>query len=464
MPPASETLRSSEGAFTVRTVTTRRLKVDHALKALPEVDDVAHLREALLGASHEDAERAWSASEAYVTVDGRLVDAAALESQVAALAEKARARVEAVLRHSVAALRAVEDGDHASAARALVAAGEVEEAAGRLDAAAACYRQALALGRKPRDRRAEGLALRRLARVARERGELDEALRLYLGGYEVAVAQRDAEGAVVGCQGVGNVYVDRGQWEQAREWYRRGLALAGEERPSRALWQLYANLAVVARRIGDLDASAEWLERAAAVVRALGDEAGTLPVENGRARLLEERGDHAAAEAAYRRSLEAEGPPAHRATVLSALADSLLAAGKPREAEAAARELERTALVHGLATLLPHAYRTLGGAARERGDEEAFVFYEQALDLSQAPGSPPIERAHTLAEYARWERVMGRAESAAARLEEALAIYRRLGTGPEIGRVERELARLRAQPGAAHGVEGERTNPDDGER
>jgi tetratricopeptide (TPR) repeat protein len=154
----------------------------------------------------------------------------------------------------------------------------------------------------------------------------------------------------------------------------------------------------------------------------------------------------------------------HRATVLSALADCLLAAGKPREAEAAARELERAALVHGLATLLPHAYRTLGGAARERGDEEAFVFYEQAMDLCRAPGAPPIELAHTLYEYARWEMAMGRAESAAARLEEALAIYRRLGTGPEIGRTERELYRVRAQPSAAHGVEGEADHPDDGER
>lgn len=431
----------------------RRLKVDHALKALPEVDDVVHLREALIGASREDAERAWTASEAYATVDGRLVDASALEAQIEALAERARARVEGVLRHSVAALRALERGDEAAAARALVDAGEVEEDAGRLDAADACYRQALALGRKPRDRAAEGLALRRLARVARERGDLDEALRLYLGAYEVAMAQREGEGAVVGCQGVGNVYVDRGQWEQAREWYRRGLSLAGEARPSRELWQLYSNLAVVARRTGELDASAEWLQRAAVVVRELGDEAGTLPVENGRARLLEARGDHAGAEAAYRRSLEAQGSPVHRATVLSNLADCLLAAGKPREAEAAARELERTALVHGLAPLLPNAYRTLGGAARDRGDGEAFVFYEQALDLCRAPGSPPIELAATQHEYARWEAAMGRAESAAARLEEALAIYRRLGTEPEIERVEREMDRVRAQHSAPQGVE-----------
>lgn len=439
----------------------RRLKVDRALEALPEVEDLAPLREALIGASREDGERAWAASAAYATVDARLVDAAALEARVTELAERERDRVEAVLRRSVAALRALEAGDEAAAARELVAAGEIEEGAGRLDAAAECYRRALALGRRPRDRAAEGLALRRLARVARARGDLDEALRLYLGSYEVAMAQRDVEGAVVACQGVGNVHVDRGEWERAREWYLRGLRQAGDETSSRALWQLLTNLAVVARRTGDLEACEEHLERAAGVVRALGDEAGTLPVENGRARLLEARGHPAAAEAAYRRSLEARGSPAERATVLSSLADCLLAAGKAREAEAAARELERTALVHGLAPLLPHAYRTLGGAARARGDGEAFLFYEQALDLCRAVGAAPIELAETQREYARWEAAAGLAESAAARLEEALAIYSRLGTGPEIEQTERELEMVSAQLATAGGGD---TDPDDGER
>ncbi|HEX8696717.1 MAG TPA: tetratricopeptide repeat protein [Longimicrobium sp.] len=430
-------------------MTPRPLKIDHALKALPEVDDLVHLREALIGASRDDGERAWSASAAYATLDTRLADPAALEAQVAALADRVRQRVEAVLRHSLHALRGLEGGDPAAAARALVAAGEVEEEAGRLDAAEGFYRQALALGRRPRDRSGEGLALRRLGRVARERGHLDEALRLYLAGYEVAAAQRDTEGAVVACQGVGNVYGDQGLWEQAREWYARGVELLGEAAPARALWQLYSNLSVVARRTGDLDASAAWLDRAGAVVQALGDAAGVLPIENGRARLLVERGELAAAEAAYRRSLEGQGSPSLRGAVLSNLAECLLLEGKLREAEEAARELERLAVVHRLTPLLPHAYRGLGAVARARGDAEGFVFYEQALDLCRAPGTPPIELAATQHEYALLDAGAGRRESAAARLEEALAIYRRLGTRPEIERAERDLAALGASASAA---------------
>jgi tetratricopeptide (TPR) repeat protein len=443
-------------------VSTRPLKVDHALKALPEVDDLAGVREALVGASREDRERSWTAAEAYATVEGRLADTAALEAQVAAIADEARARVEAAARHALAALRALEAGDQAEAARALVAAGEVEEEAGRLDQAEAFYTHALALGRRPRDRSAEGLAARRLGRVARERGDLEAALGHYRRGFEIAEAQRDLDGAVVACQGMGNVYVDQGLWEKARAWYLRGVELVGASSRPRLLWQLYSNLAVVARRTGDLSGSAEWLDRAEGLVLATDDPAGRLPVHNGRAKLMEARGRFESAARAYRRSMKGEGTPSLRGAVLSNLADCLLRAGDLRAAEGAARELERLALVHRLTPLLPHAYRTLGAVARERRDVEGFVFFEQALELCRIPGSPPIELAQTQEEYARFDAALGSAESAAARLEKALEIYRRLGTRPEIEAAERELARVRGDGGP--GSSGEEKTLDDGGR
>ncbi|HEX5727000.1 MAG TPA: tetratricopeptide repeat protein, partial [Longimicrobiaceae bacterium] len=387
---------------------TRRLKLDHALRALPEMADLAPLREALIGASREDGDRAWAASASYATLDTRLADPARVETQVRALAEQARERVEAVMRHSVQALRALEEGDTAAAARALVAAGEVEEEAGRPDEAERCYRAALALGRKPRDRAAEGLALRRLGRVARERGELDIALRFYRSGYDVALAQRDLEGAVVACQGLGNVYVDQGMWEDAREWYLRGTELLNGRPPSRLAWQLFSNLSVVARRKGELERSARWLDRAEAVVKALGDEQGVLPVENGRARLHVARGDLGEAEAAFRRSLEGQGSPSLRGSVMVNLADCLLLRGKLRETETLARELEALAVAHRVTPLLLHVYRVLGAVARARGDGEGFLFYEQALELCREMGFPPIDLANTQHEYALLEAEHGR--------------------------------------------------------
>lgn len=429
----------------------RRLKVDQALAALPESEDLFPLRDALIGASWEDAERAWTAAEAYATVDTRLVDPTALEAQVSRIAERVRARVEAVLRHSVRALRAVEAGDHAAAARALVEAGEVEEGEQRLDEAERWYRKALELGRKPRDRRAEGLALRRLARVAREKGELERALKLYREGLAVAEAARDAEGAVVASQGVGNVHVDRGVWEEAERWYRRGLELLGDETPSRLLWQLYNNLAVVTRRAGRLEESHAWLSRAEEVVGVLGDGEARIHLENGRARLLAEQGELAEAEAAYRRALSGESPPSLRGAVLVNLAECLLLLGRLREAEEALRDAERLAVAGRLPSLLPHVYRGLGAVARRRGDGEGFLFYEQALDLCARTNVPAVEEAATQHEYALFEAEAGRLDSGAARLREAREIYERLGARPELERVAAELASIEERRGEPDG-------------
>lgn len=428
----------------------RRLRMDQALGALPDSDELAPLREALIGASREDAERAWAASEAYATLDTRLADTAALEARISALADRARERVETVLRQGVRALRALEAGDPAEAARALVAAGDAEEADGRLDEAELHYRKALELGRKPRDRRAEGLALRRLGRVAVARGEFGRAAGLYRRGFDVAEAQRDAEGMVVACQGMGNALVYEGRWEEAAGWYARGVALLEGAPPSRDLWLLESNLSVAERRAGRLDRSGAWLERAERTAALLDDGEARLYVENARGMLHAARGEHAEAEAAFRRALEGGGTPALRGSVLTNLADALLARGRPGEAERTLRELELLAVARGLAPVLPYVYRGLGAVARARGDAEGFLFYEQALELCRRPGSPPVELAATQHEYALFEEAAEQAESARERLREALAVYTRLGAAAERARAEHDLRRLEgAEPSAA---------------
>ena len=423
----------------------RRLKVDQALAALPETDELAYLREALIGASREDGERAWAASEAYATLDTRLADPRALEEQIPALVERVRRRTESVLRQSIRSLRALERGDYAEAARALVAAGEEEEGERRLDEAEQWYRKALELGRKPRDRRAEGLALRRLGRVAVERGEFERAARWYRQGYEVAVAARDTEGAVVACQGMGNAHVYQGMWGEAERWYAHGLELVDGAPASRDRWLLESNLSVTARRAGRLEESLEWLERAERTAAALGDDEARLFVENARGMLHAARGEHAEAEAAYRRALTGRGTATLRASVLTNLADSLRDQGRLGEAEGVLRELEVLAVTHRLVPVLPYVYRGLGAVARRRGDAEGFLFYEQALDLCRTPGSPPVELASTQYEYALFEEETGRPGSAVERLREAVSIYQRLGTSPETERAAAELRRLEAR-------------------
>lgn len=420
----------------------RPLRVDQALDLLPDVDDLLPLRDALIGGSRADGERAWAASEAYLTVDTRLADPAALEAELPAVLARVQQRTEAVYRAVVAALRAAEAGDQAGAARALVQAGETEEAAGRLDAAERFFDRAAQLGRRPRDRRVEGLALRRLGRVARARGELDRSLALYRKGYEVAEAQRDAEGMLVACQGLGNVTAEQGRWEEAERWYRRGLELLAGSPPSRPLWQLQSNLSAVALQAGRMEEGAQWLERARSTVNALGDDAGRVYVLNAEGVLRVARGEPAGAAEVLQEALRLGSTPAERARVMVNLAEALLLAGRVPESEGVLRELERLAVTHRLIPSLPYAYRGLGAVARARGDEEGFLFFEQALELCRETGLPAFELALTQREYAAWEADRGLLESAAARLREARDIFAGLGTLSELETTTAELARL----------------------
>ncbi|HEY0023862.1 MAG TPA: tetratricopeptide repeat protein [Longimicrobium sp.] len=424
-------------------MTQRPLKIDAALKAIPETDDLAHLRQALLSVSRADGGLAWGSAGEYGTIDMRLADPAALEGQIEALADRVRRRVEMVMRHTVRALAALERGDVAEAARHLVAAGEVEEGERRLLAAQHFYERALEFGRKPRDRRGEGLALRRLGRVARAMGQWELSARRYEEGYEVSVAQRDDMGAVVACQGLGNVHVDQSRWSEARAWYLRGVERC-PARPSTVEYvHLCVGLSVVERRLGDLGAAAEWLARGEESAAGLGDAVMGF-VDHAWGRLHLARGQAAEAEAAFGRALARELDPVVRVAVMVGLSEPLLRQGRAGEAFTVARDAEALA-IHSRAVLkLPDVYRALGAAAAERGDTEAFLFYEQALEVCRDHELPAFEVAATQHQYGRVEARRGDSEAAAARLREAHRLYAELGARMEAEEVAEELGRMGA--------------------
>lgn len=424
--------------------------MERALEALPDADALAPLREALIALSQADQALAWAASGDYATLDKRLAALDVLEARVPELAEQVRERAERVFRHAVAALRALEEGEAAAAARALVAAGEAEEAERRFEQAESFFEKARELGRRARDRTAEALALRRLARVARARGELERAHALYRQSYEIAEAMGDVEGIVVACQGLGNVHVDRGLWEPARAWYARGLERIAHAPPSRLHWQLYNNLAIVALRTGDLAQSEGWLERMREAIETTGDEVGIAYLENGRGQLLLARGRFAEAEAAYRRAVAGADDARARTHYLLNLGAALLRQARLPDAERAVRQAEELAITRRVVDALPEAYRALGSIARARGDANGFLFFEQALETCRTHRLPEVQLAATQHEYGLWEEAMGQAEAAAARFAEAMNIYRQLGFRMEMERAAADLARL--APGAAPGA------------
>jgi hypothetical protein len=121
------------------------------------------------------------------------------------------------------------------------------------------------------------------------------------------------------------------------------------------------------------------------------------------------------------------------------LGEALLAQGKALEAGEAAREAEAAAISGGVTGKLPEVYRLLAAVARARGEGEAFVFLEEALELIREEGLPPFEEALTREAYgelriAEGDRDRGKFDlAAAARLFESLGIE---------GEAERLLARL----------------------
>jgi tetratricopeptide (TPR) repeat protein len=412
------------------------LTVGHALDIVALLADHDPLRAALISASFSDPDLVWSASELYRTLATRLLDVDALEKEIPRLIAQDASRRERVWRNTTAALRALSEGDPATAARALVAGGEVEEDAGRLDAAEQLYERAAELGRRPRDRRAEGLALRRLGRVAKARGDLTLAVHQYRRGYEIAEAQRDVDGMVVGCQGLGNCYVDEGRWEEAESWYRRGLSVVSEKGVGDHWLEL--NLSIVARRAGRLEESERWLATARATAAEVDDRDAAAYFANAEGLLRVAQDRLAEAETIYRSAIDAAKSPPALATVLVNLAECLLLQHRVGESVEVARELERVVIGHQLHPFLVYVYMALGAAARAANEPEALVFYEQALELARAGGND-AELAQVQREYAILEGAQGATESAAARLREAEEIFRRCGAQVELERTLREI-------------------------
>lgn len=432
----------------VSTSETPHIRLESAIAALPEVDDLRALREALVEASRA------AGPARLATVDRRLTDLRVVEQRIPELAERVRERTARVMEHVIAALRAVQGRDEAEAARELVAAGEVEESHDRLDEAERYYERALELGRRPRDRGGEVLALRRLARVARTRGDLDRAMTSYRRSMEVAEDSRDVTGVVVGSLGAGHVLSDQGRWAEAREWYLRGMERVADRR-SPEFVHLCTGLSVAERRLGDLEASEAWLERGEAETGAVADESAAAYLDHARAKLHLARGEAAEAEAVFDAALQRQLDPAARVAVLINLAEARLEGDRLRESAETARRAEAEAIAHGGLSYLPHVYLVLGEIAGRRNDPDGFLFFEQALGIVGERALPKAERAAVERGYGRFEAALGNGDSALARLRIAAGIYRSLGSAAEAEEVEREIGRIEAESEQWNEVEDE---------
>lgn len=178
-----------------------------------------------------------------------------------------------------------------------------------------------------------------------------------------------------------------------------------------------------------MDEAERLLREARALARGLQDDA-VLLVENGFGQLRLEEGKPRAAELHFREALRGSGTPLARIGVRANLAEALLASGRVLEAGEEARAAEAEALATGVVGRLPEIYRLLARVARERGEPEAFVFLERALDLIRERRLPPFQEAQTLLLVAELRGEEGEVEVARSARERGEEILRALGVVP----------------------------------
>jgi len=411
------------------------LRVEQALRLLPELEVLLPLRSLILAASRPEEQAQWASHGPYLTVGKRSVEPAELRQRAVQAAEQVKEHVSALYAAYVEALECQQRGEPGAAVNALREAGIREERLGRGVQARAWYETALALAEGLQDRHPEIEVLLALGALEETLGRHAEAARRHQRALALAEAEFHQAGAIAACLGLGDVALTTGQWTGARAWFARGMRLAEAGGDLAATGQLHHRLAALARRSGELAPAGEHLRRARECLEPQGQVDAGL-------------GREAAAVAAYREALawarRGERDAGLEAVIRLNLAELHFAAGRLLEGEEEARRAEQVAIAHGLTHRLVQSYLLMGRMRGRQRDDTGFVFFEQALQLCQTLERSPALEAQVNQEYGLFCTALGSRDEARAYLERAREIFEALGETSEIEKVREELQQVSA--------------------
>ena len=443
LPPAQPAAHSS--APTPVPQAPRPLRVEQALRLLPDIDDLAPLRGSVVGlSSNRLPGGTWAGAEPNGTIGKRTVDPSMLRSQMPQVLGRVTRRVAMLYEAAVDALESEQSGDLSEAVRALVRAGEFEERSVRYSHASAWYRQALGIAEQLRDRRPEMEALCHLGRLEASRGYLDEGARAYQRSLALAEAESDHERAAGACQGLGDVLSAQSQWVGAEAWFSRGLQYAGANRALQA--SLSLGLAQAALSRGAPDTAAGHATAALDSFDASRDASGVVRALLSRGLIEVARGKQAHGLASYNDAL-ARLPASDVDGVLELdvrlrLAELFLELGRLRDAEDEARRAEDIAVNNEQEGALARVYVLLGRLRERQGDESGFVFFEQAIQLCRSGEPARRLEADVYRAYARFRATMGDRDEARAYLERARDLLEPFGDDAASQRTDADLRAL----------------------
>lgn len=423
------------------------VRVDKALGLLPELEALTPLRALLVSIARPDERALWSSSGPYLTLGKRGVHPEELARRMPQAFHRIAEHLQTLYRAYVGALEAEQRGDGAGVATALLRAGRIEEAAGRLSQARAWYDVARRVSETLQDRRPEVESLRALGHLSLANGEYTDGARDFQRALALAEAEFDQAGAIAACEGLG----DAAMWQEgpgAQAWYARGLRLAEATGDRGALGRLERRLSMVARRQGDLAAAGDHLRRAREWLEGGGSREEMARVLSAQAQLEAQLGRGAAAGDAYREALAwARRAPRDLALELAirlGLCEVLLDAGRTLEAEEEMRQAEQVAIAGSLTRGLVQVYTLMGKLRGRQQDETGFVFFEQAIELCRTLDRGPTTEAQVYLEYGLFREHVGQMDEARAYLERAREIYASVGDTGERERAEAELQKMSA--------------------
>ena len=422
----------------------RQLRVEQALRLLPDVEDLAPLRGSVVSLCSSRGPEAWTAGEPNRTIGKRTLDPAALRAAVPQVLNQVTNRVAVLYEAAVNALESEQNGDLSQAVRALVRAGEYEEHGVRYAQAHAWYRQALGIAEQLRDRQPEMEALCHLGRLEATRGYLDEGARAYQRSLALAEAESDTEHAAGACQGLGEVLYAQSQWVGAEAWFNRGLEFAKHNRSLDG--SLSLGLGQTALRRGHDTAATEWMERALHSFETTQDNAGVVRTLLARGQVEAAQSRPAAVLATYREALArlpvAQADPVLELSVRLRLAELYIELGRLPDAEDEARRAEDIAIAYQQRGALARVYVIMGSLRGRQGDDNGFVFFEQAIELCRSGEPARRLEADVYREYARFRTTMGDRHEARAYLERARELLEPFGDEVARQRISEDLRQL----------------------
>jgi DNA-binding CsgD family transcriptional regulator/tetratricopeptide (TPR) repeat protein len=295
----------------------------------------------------------------------------------------------------------------------------------------------------------QGLARIKQARVAEGLALLDEAMVAVTAGEVSPVVTGIVYcGVIAGCE-------EAFEPRRAQEW-TEALTHWIEEQPQMVAFtgRCLAHRAGIKQRHGAWRDALEETRLARQRSEQAMNRAATGQALYQQGELHRLQGDFAAAEAAYRdairRALGETTEPLHRAGLLPAYAEIMLAVGDVEDAREACRELTEIAGASERAMLGTIAAHVKGAVELAEGNaQDALVSLRRAWHVWQELEAP-YEAAQARVLIGLACRALGDADYAAMELEAARDVFELLGAAPEVARVDAHTAPH--EPADTHGL------------